>query len=126
MAVATLGFSGIITVEYRCTNSGWRTRSSAKWTKNVLARFAGLVILLTTTEIDMERIPEIGDLVIPAQKSNELYNDAHLMIGVIIDLHDWGFDPQADVHVVELQVAWNTGSTYSHYEWELEVINVET
>ena len=42
------------------------------------------------------------------------------------DLHDWGFDPQADIHVVELQVAWNTGSTHSHYEWELEVIDVET
>ena len=63
MAVATLGFSGIITVEFGCTNSGSRTRSSAKWTKNVLARFAGLVILLTTAEINMEWEPKIGDLV---------------------------------------------------------------
>ena len=124
MAVATLGFSGIITVEFGCTNSGSRTRSSAKWTKNVLARFAGLVILLTTAEINMaelERIPEIGDLVTPTEKEA-----AHLKLGVVIDLHDWGYDPQAEVHVVELQVAWNTGSTYSHYEWELEVIDVET
>jgi hypothetical protein len=122
LAVAILGFSGIITVEYRCTNSGSRTRSSAKWTKNVLARFAGLVILLTTAEINMaelERIPKIGDLVTPQQ------SDPVLKVGVVIDLHDWGFDPQADVHVVELQVAWNTGSVYSHYEWEVEVIDVE-
>ena len=70
----------------------------------------------------MERIPEIGDLVTPQSR----LLDPVLKVGVIIDLHDWGFDPQADVHVVELQVAWNTGSTYSHYEWELEVIDVET
>lgn len=118
---ATLGFSGITMAESRCTNNGSRTRSSAKWTKNVLARFAGLVILLTTAEIDMEKMPDIGDLVIPREKEA-----AHLKLGVVIDLHDWGFDPQADVHVVEFQVAWNTGSTYSHYEWELEVIDVET
>ena len=68
----------------------------------------------------MERIPEIGDLVTP-QKS-----DPALKVGVVIDLHDWGFDPQADVRVVELQVSWNTGNTYSHYELELEVIDVET
>ena len=68
----------------------------------------------------MERIPDIGDLVAP------LKIDPVLKVGVIIDLHDWGFDPQAEVHVVEFQVAWNTGSTYSHYEWELEVIDVET
>jgi hypothetical protein len=49
--------------ESRCTNNGSRTRSSAKWTKNVLARFAGLVILLTTAEINMEWEPKIGDLV---------------------------------------------------------------
>ena len=69
----------------------------------------------------MERMPDIGDLVIPREKEA-----AHLKLGVVIDLHDWGVDPQADVHVVEFQVAWNTGSTYSHYEWELEVIDVET
>ena len=70
---------------------------------------------------ELERIPEIGDIVIPAQIS-----DPVLKVGVIIDLHDWGYDPQAEVHVVELQVAWNNGNTHSHYEWELEVINVET
>jgi hypothetical protein len=86
----------------------------------------GYLILNFTTEINMERIPDIGDLVIPAQKSSELYEDAHLKLGVIIDLHDWGYDPQAEVHVVELQVAWNTGNTHAHYEWELEVIDVET
>ena len=69
----------------------------------------------------MEKMPDIGDLVIPREKEA-----AHLKLGVVIDLHDWGYDPQAEVHVVELQVAWNTGSTYSHYEWELEVIDVET
>ena len=68
----------------------------------------------------MERIPEIGDLVTTA------ISNPDLKLGIVIDLHDWGFDPQADVHVVELQVAWNTGSVYSHYEWELEVIDVET
>ena len=70
---------------------------------------------------ELERIPEIGDLVTPTEKEA-----AHLKLGVVIDLHDWGYDPQAEVHVVELQVAWNTGSTYSHYEWEVEVIDVET
>jgi len=123
LAVATLGFSGITMAESRCTNNGSRTKSSAKWTKNVLVRFAELVILLATTEIDMERIPDIGDLVIPL-KIDPVRE--RLKVGVVIDLHDWGFDPQAEVHVVELQVAWNTGSTYSHYEWELEVIDVET
>ena len=68
----------------------------------------------------MERIPDIGDLVTP------LKIDSVLKVGVVIDLHDWGYDPQAEVHVVELQVAWNTGGVYSHYEWELEVIDVET
>ncbi len=68
----------------------------------------------------MERIPDIGDLVTTA------ISNPVLKLGVVIDLHDWGYDPQAEVHVVELQVAWNTGSTYSHYEWELEVIDVET
>ena len=69
----------------------------------------------------MERIPDIGDLVTP------LKIDSVLKVGVIIDLlHDWGYDPQAEVHVVELQVAWNTGNTHAHYEWELEVIDVET
>ena len=121
MAV-TLGFSGIITVESRCTNNGSRTRSFAKWTKNVLARFARLIILLTTTETDMERIPDIGDLVIPVQAQ-----EARLLkLGVVIDLVDWGYDPQAEVQVLEYQVAWNTGRTYVHYEWELEVIDVET
>jgi len=68
----------------------------------------------------MERIPDIGDLV-----TTQII-DPVLKVGVVIDLHDWGYDPQAEVHVVELQVAWNTGSIYSHYEWELEVIDVET
>jgi hypothetical protein len=79
------------------------------------------LILNFTTEINMERIPVIGDIVIPAQIS-----DPVLKVGVVIDLHDWGYDPQAEVHVVELQVAWNTGNTHAHYEWELEVIDVET
>ena len=114
------GFFGTLTARSRCTNNGSPRTSSVKWTKNVLARFAGLVILLTTAEINMERIPDIGDLVTPCAL------DSVLKVGVIIDLHDWGFDPQADVHVVELQVAWNTGSVHSHYEWELEVIDVET
>ena len=79
------------------------------------------MILNFTMELNMERIPDIGDLVIPTEKEA-----AHLKLGVVIDLHDWGYDPQAEVHVVELQVAWNTGGVYSHYEWELEVIDVET
>jgi len=69
----------------------------------------------------MERIPDIGDIVIPAQ-----INDPALKLGVVIDLVDWGYDPQAEVQVLEYQVAWNTGRTYVHYEWELEVIDVET
>ena len=70
---------------------------------------------------ELERIPVIGDIVIPAQIS-----DPHLKLGVVIDIHDWGYDPQAEVHVVELQVTWNTGNIHAHYEWELEVIDVET
>ena len=69
---------------------------------------------------ELERIPEIGDIVTPQQ------SDPVLKLGVVIDLHDWGYDPQAEVHVVELQVAWNNGNTHAHYEWELEVIDVET
>ena len=57
------GFFGTLTARSRCTNNGSPRTSSAKWTKNVLARFTGLVILLTTAEIDMEWKPKIGDLV---------------------------------------------------------------
>ena len=53
----------------------------------------------------MERIPDIGDIVIPAQISDDT-----LKLGVVVSVRDWGIDPQADVHVVELKVAWNSGS----------------
>ena len=69
----------------------------------------------------MERIPDIGDIVIPAQ-----INDPALKLGVVMQLRDWGYDDHTDTRVVELHVAWNTGNTYVHYEWELEVIDVET
>ena len=72
------GFFGTPTARSRCTNNGSPRTSSVKWTKNVLARFTGLVILLTTAEINMERIPDIGDIVIPAQISDDT-----LKLGII-------------------------------------------
>jgi len=49
-----------------------------------------------------------------------LTQDKDLKVGIIVDLHDWGY--QDDVHVVEYRVLWNNGKTYVHYDWDLEAL----
>lgn len=75
-----------------------------------------------TVETDMEKILDIGMTV----RFTDTDWNPYLKVGIIKDLHEWGYDREADMFVVEYYVLWNTGEVFTHYDWDLEVINVPT
>ena len=68
----------------------------------------------------METILDIGVLVRIAQYS------ADQRVGIIQEVHEWGYDREADTLVTAYHVLWNTGDVCIYYEWDLEVINEST